>query len=130
MYPTISQIDDFQLPDFEEHLIVTDNRRKHLLPFELIVRLESKRVYTIVHVKNRKPFICSRNIKTIYEELQETFFFRIHKSHVINLHEVKAYKDGRNGQIVMSDDSVLMVSQRKRSAFLRDFQKLLKITTH
>lgn len=104
-----------------DHLVISDNRTKHLLPIDNILRLESKRVYTIVYVKNHKQFVCSRNIKVVFEELHSAIFFRIHKSHVINLREVKAYKEGRGGQVVMSDDTVLDVAQRKKTEFLKYF---------
>lgn len=104
-----------------DHLVISDNRTKHLLPIDNILRLESKRVYTIVYVKNHKQFVCSRNIKVVFEELHSAIFFRIHKSHVINLREVKAYKEGRGGQVVMSDDTVIDVAQRKKTEFLKYF---------
>jgi two-component system LytT family response regulator len=111
----------------KDSIIISDNRTKHVLQINTILRLESKRVYTIVFVKNRQQYICSRHLKLVLEELHSEFFFRIHKSHVINLREVKGYKQGRGGQVIMSDDSVIDVSQRKKTAFLKNFYELNKI---
>jgi two-component system LytT family response regulator len=106
-----------------DHLVVSDNRTRLYLPVDNIVRLESKRVYTIIYVKNHQQFICSRNIKVVYEELQSPNFFRIHKSHVVNLKEVKAYREGRGGQVVMSDNTIIDVAFRKKAEFLKIFYR-------
>jgi two-component system, LytTR family, response regulator len=112
---------------YDAHIIISDNRTKHILPISDIMRLESKRVYTIIYAKSNRQYVCSRNLKVVYEELHSQIFFRIHKSHVINLQEVKAYREGRGGQVIMSDDTVIDVSQRKKMEFLRSFQQLSKL---
>jgi two-component system LytT family response regulator len=122
----------YLLPDqqglvLKDSIIISDNKTKHVLQIENILRLESKRVYTIVYVKNKQQFICSRHLKMMLEELHSEFFFRVHKSHVINLREVKGYRQGRGGQVIMSDDSIVVVSQRKKTAFLKNFYELNKI---
>lgn len=114
-------------PPSVQYLVIANNRARFSLPVQNIVRLESKRVYTIVYLKNHSPYVCSRNIKVVYEELQSTQFFRVHKSHVINLNEVKAYHDGRGGQVIMSDNSVIAVAQRKRTEFLKTLNGIFAI---
>lgn len=109
---------------YDEHIIISDNRTKHIVPISNIMRLESKRVYTIIYVKNNQQYVCSRNLKVVYEELHSQFFFRIHKSHVINLQEVKAYREGRGGQVIMSDNTVIDVAQRKKMEFLKSFHQM------
>lgn len=111
----------------KDSIIISDNRTKHVLQIENILRLESKRVYTIVFLKNKKQYICSRHLKLVLEELHSEFFFRVHKSHVVNLREVKGYRQGRGGQVIMSDDSIVDVSQRKKTAFLKNFYEVNKI---
>jgi two-component system LytT family response regulator len=110
----------------KDSIVIPDNRIKHVLLIENILRLESKRVYTIVFTKNNKQFVCSRHLKHMIGELHSDLFFRVHKSHVINLSEVKGYRKGRGGQVVMSDDSVIAVSQRKKKAFLKIYRELNK----
>lgn len=112
---------------YDAHIIISDNRTKHILPISDIMRLESKRVYTIIYVKNKQQYVCSRNLKVVYEELHSQIFFRIHKSHVINLQEVKAYREGRGGQVIMSDNTIIDVAQRKKMEFLKYFQQLSTI---
>lgn len=110
-----------------EFLIVTVNNTKLVLPVRNILRLEAIRIYTVIYVKSKEQYICSKHLKMVCEELHSDTFFRIHKSHVVNLKEVKGYKDGRGGQVIMSDNMVLDVSQRKKTAFLKKFYEMYKV---
>jgi two-component system LytT family response regulator len=107
-------------------IILADKQAKYVLPLQSILRLESKRVYTIVYFKNRKELVCCKNIKVVYESLNSSDFFRIHRSHVINMREVKMIEDGRNGKVVLSDNSVVEISQRKKTEFLRIFYEMIR----
>jgi two-component system LytT family response regulator len=111
-----------------EFLVVSVNNTKFVLPVKNILRLEAIRIYTVIYVKSKEQYICSKHLKMVCEELDSDSFFRIHKSHVINLKEVKGYKDGRGGQVILSDNHVLDVSQRKKSAFLKRFYEMYKIS--
>lgn len=107
-----------------EYLVVSMQNTKYVLPIKDILRLEAIRIYTVIYVKDKEQFICSKHLKMVCEELQSETFFRIHKSHVINLREVKGYQDGRGGKVIMSDNKVLDVSQRKKSTFLKKFYEM------
>ena len=49
-------------------------------------------------------------------------FFRIHRSHLINLEHLVKYVKGEGGYVEMSDGSKAEVSRRKKSDFM-DFLK-------
>lgn len=104
-------------------LVISDNKKLRYLHFSELIRLESKGAYTIVHTRDAGQFICSRHLKAISKELSEQLFFRAHKSHIINLREVKLYEKGRGGVLIMSDGSHVYVAQRRKAALL---QRLLK----
>jgi two-component system LytT family response regulator len=107
-------------------IILADKQSKYVLQLNSILRLESKRVYTIVYFKDRKELVCSRNLKVIFEILNSKDFFRVHRSHVINLREIKSIEYGKNGKIIMSDNSKVSLSQRKKSAFMKVFYQLVE----
>jgi two-component system, LytTR family, response regulator len=86
----------------------------HLLDISDIIRCESDDNYTKFFVKNRKPILISKTLKEYEELLTEHDFVRIHQSHLINLTFVKSYVKKENGFVLMSDDSQLPISQRKR----------------
>lgn len=112
--------------------IQTANKQLHkiVLPmmdgFEVIqvkdiVRCEANDNFTdFTLCDGRKLMIC-RTLK-FYEELLEEFdFFRIHKSHLVNVQHIRKYLKGKGGQLVMSDNSTVDVSPNKKEALMKRF---------
>jgi len=89
----------------------------HLIPVEDIIRLESNTGYTTIFVQKGEKILLARNIKEFEEMLQDNAFFRIHQSHLVNLHWVEKilYEDGDLAQ--MRDGIRLPISRRRREAF-------------
>lgn len=94
----------------------------HLFNINDIIRCESEDNYTKFFLKNGKSILISKTLKEYEELLSEHGFERIHQSHLINLAYLKSYirKDG--GYIVMTDNSHLPISQRKKERL----QEILK----
>lgn len=86
----------------------------HLFEIKDIIRCESEDNYTRFFIKNHKPVMISKTLKEYEELLTEHGFERIHQSHLININELKSYIKKDGGFVVMSDNSQLPVSQRKK----------------
>ncbi|MCI4667138.1 MAG: LytTR family DNA-binding domain-containing protein [Bacteroidia bacterium] len=84
-----------------------------------IIRCESDRNYTFIFLKDGRKILVSRTIKEYDEMLSDYNFFRIHQSHLINLGYLKNYTRGRGGYVELTDGSVLDVSARRKSEFLK-----------
>lgn len=82
-----------------------------------IIRCEADGSYTKVYM-NSRHLLISKNIKTLELLLEPYGFFRVHKSHLINLRHLSEYIKGSGGTAVMSDGSMVDVSKRKREDFL------------
>jgi two-component system LytT family response regulator len=102
-------------------ILIADKQVIRAIQPEDIIRLESRGVYTLVFSKNKKEFVYSRNLKSVYTQLDPAIFVRIHHSHVINIQEVERYEKGRGGYVVLLDGTIIPVSFRKKSAFLEQF---------
>ena len=68
--------------------------------------------------------MTSKNLKEYEELLSEHNFFRIHKSYLINMNEIKKYIRGDGGQVNMSNGRTLDVSKRKKESFLAQLSKV------
>ena len=79
-----------------------------------IVWCEAQSNYTVFHLVAGPALIACRTMMEFEELLQEHGFFRIHHSHMINLHHVARYVKGKGGYVVMSTGTELEVSVRKR----------------
>lgn len=95
----------------------------HLLEISDIIRCESEDNYTKFYIKNSKPILISKTLKEYEELLGEHGFERIHQSHLINLSCLKSYIKKDGGYVIMTDNSKLPISQRKKERL----QELLKM---
>ncbi|TPD69857.1 LytR/AlgR family response regulator transcription factor [Flavobacterium microcysteis] len=86
----------------------------HLLEVSDIIRCESEDNYTKFYIKNGKPILISKTLKEYEELLAEHGFERIHQSHLINLSCLKSYIKKDGGYVIMTDNSKLPISQRKK----------------
>ena len=82
-----------------------------------IVRCEASSNYTFIHLNNKQKIIVCRTLKQIEEALQPFPFFRIHKSHMVNLKAIKGYKKGDNSFVTLEDGTELPVSRHLRADF-------------
>ena len=84
-----------------------------------IIRCQADNNYTDFYFTNRTKSIISKPLKDFDELLEDHQFFRVHQSHLINLHHVQNYTKGEGGTVKMSDGSEIEVSRRKKDEFLK-----------
>ena len=83
-----------------------------------IIYCESSGPYTRFIFKQADKIITSKHLKE-YEDLLAGYdFFRIHKSYLVNLREIKKYIRGEGGQLIMSNGAALAVSKQRKENFL------------
>jgi two-component system, LytTR family, response regulator len=83
-----------------------------------IIYCESNGPYTKFVFKQGDKIVTSKHLKE-YEDLLGVYnFFRIHKSYLVNLQEIKKYIRGDGGQLIMSDGAALNVSKQRKEGFL------------
>jgi len=89
-----------------------------------IIYCESSGPYTRFVFKQADDIVTSRHLKE-YEELLSGYeFFRIHKSYLVNLQEIKKYIRGEGGQLIMSNGAALNVSKQRKEDFLHIYSGL------
>lgn len=87
-----------------------------------IIYCESQDNYTQFFLTTGQRVMVSKTIKYFEELLDENRFFRVHRSHIINLKYIDKYVKGEGGYIVMKQGNRIPVSRRKKEAFLQLFQ--------
>jgi two-component system LytT family response regulator len=90
----------------------------HMVYVADIIRCESDGSYTIFHLKNKEQIIVTRNLKEYESLLEDYSFIRVHHSHLINFTYLKEYVKKDGGYAVMTDNSQVPVSFRKRNNLL------------
>ena len=82
-----------------------------------VVRFESDGGYTKVYLADGKRIMVSRTLKDFDDLLNEVGFLRVHNSHLINMEHLFCFEK-TEGHIVMKDDSIVPVSNRKKEHLL------------
>lgn len=89
-----------------------------------IIRCDSDGNYTFFILTSGKKIIASRTLGEYEQMFADDNFFRIHRSHLINLEHVKKYIKGEGGYVVMTDNSQVEVSRRNKTDFLEKLSHL------
>jgi two-component system LytT family response regulator len=105
-------------------IILRTSSNMHLLCLSEIIRCQSEKNYTHFFTDKGEMIVVSKTLKE-YEELLQGFdFVRIHQSHLVNLSHIRRYEKSNGGEVVMSDDSRLPVSFRKKEELMKFFDRI------
>ncbi len=107
----------------DQRLAVSTNEGLVFINVSDILRCEANGAYTYLHLKNKTRIVVSKNLKEYEQLLAEHNFLRVHNSFIINLKEIKKYVRGDGGYVIMSDDTTVDVSKRKKELFLSHILK-------
>jgi DNA-binding response OmpR family regulator len=89
-----------------------------LIEFDKIVRCEADRAYCKFFLDGKTRMTVSKPLKEFEEILLAHNFLKVHKSHIVSLKHITKYVKGANGYLVMSDDTSIPVSSRKKEEVL------------
>ncbi len=84
-----------------------------------IIRCEADSNYTLIYLSDHTKTLASKTLRDFEKCLANYHFLRIHHKYLINSNHIKEYIKGKGGQVVMSDNSVLDVSVRRKNDFLK-----------
>lgn len=88
-----------------------------------ILRCEADRAYCNFYTTNGKKIVVSKPLKEFEDILAECNFFRVHKSNMVNLTHIKKYVRGNGGYVILSDDSLVTVSVRRKEELMTILSK-------
>ncbi len=89
----------------------------HMVEPDKIIRCESDGSYSHVFIQNSKTLLVSKSLRELEELFQSGRFFRLHKSHLINLDHIKLISRQDGGFVTMSDDSHVTISRSVKDEF-------------
>lgn len=83
-----------------------------------ILWCRSDNTCTTFYLADGATILSLRNLGYYEELLTRNNFCRIHHSIIINMQLVKSYVKGKDGHVVMTDNTELEISQRRKGEFL------------
>ncbi|MEZ5196999.1 MAG: LytTR family DNA-binding domain-containing protein [Bacteroidales bacterium] len=123
-----------QLVTLKENLKTPENKNRkiilktmeniYLLDVQEIIHCASDGNYTIFETINDEKIVVSKIIKEYDELLSDSGFFRVHRSHLINLKHIRRLSKQDGGYVVMSNGIEVPVSSRGRERLLELFEEI------
>jgi len=108
----------------QKKIIVKTTENIHLLELKNIISCESDSSYTTIHTTEGDAIMVSKSLKEYDELLSDCGFYRVHKSHLINLIHIKRFERQDGGSIVLTNDLKIPVASRKREEMLELLEKM------
>jgi two-component system LytT family response regulator len=87
-----------------------------------IIRCESETNYTTFYFSDRDKLVITRQLKDVEEMLKGYNFFRTHKSHLVNVKQIKKAYKGEGAYLIMKDGSNVPISRQKKDEFFGLFK--------
>jgi len=87
-----------------------------------VIYCESQDNYTQFFLVDGKKIMVSKTIKFFEDALDDSKFFRVHRSNIINLKYIDKYVKGEGGYVVLKQGARIPVSRRRKESFLQLFQ--------
>jgi len=108
----------------KKRIILRTSEKLHLVPVHTIMRCEANRNYSSFYLRNGKKITVCAPMKDYESLLVEQGFFRIHKSHIVNLSFIDTYVRSDGGHVLLSEGTRLPVADRKKAMLLDKFKNI------
>lgn len=114
----------FNNPNTFEKMSISAVDGIYFINIKDIMRCEGEDNYTHIYLIGGEKITVSKTIKEYEKLLTPVNFYRVHKSHVVNLNYITKFVKGEGGYLIMDDGKMIEVSRRRRAAFMEQLRKL------
>lgn len=80
-----------------------------------IIMISAEGSYSRISLATGEKILTSKLLKDFEDLLEEQSFFRVHKSHLVNLKQMKRINKQDGGYIIMSDGTSVEIAQRRKA---------------
>ncbi|QJP35697.1 response regulator transcription factor [Nonlabens sp. Ci31] len=101
--------------DRDHKLKVPTQKGISFIPQEEVIHLEGYEGYTKIHLVDGKTLISSYSLGKFSDYLDD-YFFKCHKSHIVNIKAVRAFEN--EGYVVIGEDYRVPITKTYKQAFL------------
>ncbi len=114
----------FNNPNTFEKMSISAIDGIYFINIKDIVRCEGEDNYTHIHLNTGEKITVSKTIKEYEKLLTPINFYRVHKSHLVNLNYIVKFVKGEGGYLMMEDGISIEVSRRRRAAFMERLRNI------
>ncbi|MBN2638753.1 MAG: LytTR family transcriptional regulator DNA-binding domain-containing protein [Bacteroidales bacterium] len=91
----------------------------HLVLHRDILYCRSDNTQTTFFLINAEPVTITKSIKDVEQELKASYFLRVHQSYLVNMQHLKRVDKKSGFMLILSDDSRVPTSSRKKSELMQ-----------
>jgi len=106
-------------------ILLKTNEHVHLVHTSDILRIEADGNYCTFFIADGRKVLVCKAIKEWEEALIYKGFYRVHKSHMINIDKLSYFDKTDSGDVVMADGSIVPVASRKKEMLMDLFARLV-----
>lgn len=116
---TLKALKSYSSQDTEKIKINFDGKINFMNPEELIY-LMSDGNYSKLFLQNGKEVLITHKLKELQKELPERYFFRVHKSYIINVRKITSFYKNENF-IVLNEKINIPLARSRKSEFISKY---------
>jgi two-component system LytT family response regulator len=117
--PQTKSINNKKVDSINQKLLLPTHNKILAANISDVIRVESDSNYCAFHIINKPKTVVAKPLKE-YENILAPFnFFRVHQSHLINLHFVDYFHPGLEEFVVLTNGDQIEVSRRRKAEFLQ-----------
>lgn len=106
-----------EIPNQELEVVTTSGVQ--FLDINKIIRVEASGSYSTIHIDENQAVLVSKLIKVIEGQLPTDQFYRVHKSHLLNLRYIKEYIREDGGYAKLTNADLIPIARRRKDDFLK-----------
>jgi len=102
----------------QKYVIISNVDKVSFVKYEDIIYCKSSGRYTEFFLTENRKLLASKSIGEYERVLNPHFFFRIHKSYVVNLDQVLSINKKTGNYCELKDGAILPISRRRMESFM------------
>jgi two-component system LytT family response regulator len=110
----------------DKKIIIKTTDQIYLFDLKNVVSCESDSCYTTIFTDEGDRIMVAKTLKEYEEMLDGCGFYRVHKSHLVNLSHIKRFEKHDGGYLILTHDLRVPVSSRKREEVMGLLEAMAK----
>ncbi len=106
-----------------DRLVVPGMNHHRVLRFDEISAISANGNYVFFRLSDMSEYLASRSLVYYEQWLPETIFFRVHKSHIVNINHVRNINSGAERLVTLANNLQIPLSVRKMPLLLKRLKK-------
>lgn len=108
----------------KEKIIFHDTSGLRIIETETIEFLTADNNYCTLYLENKSKFTVTKSIKELENLLPDATFFRVHKSHIVNIDKLQKVKFGDIYKAIMNSGASINISRRRVQQLLQKLKRI------